>query len=643
MNHIYIEQQNLPELVDAQFLDDMKDIVDTELDNNSDLKGNLQTVHVYNDTFNFFVNNFPRLSIIATGGQYIRFEDPVIFNTLLTNNIGDGVGITLNDASIVTSLPSFKSNTDITKFNELIYFNRMTSIRNEGFRDCTNLTEIDLTNILSIGGHAFRNTGLINVYMPNCSSFIDFTFYECKQLTYADISGWAGQSGGSEMFEWCSNLKKVKMMPGVTKLSYNMFFGCTNLEEIENLNFSELTSVSEGAFGGCNSLFGEDKPFINQNITRICKLFYENTSITEVRLPNCTEVVKSNMYGGGFQRCTNLHTVVLSKNLTMYPENTFHTCSSLESVDLTNVVSLGSSCFESSGIKTVDAPNLVSISDYCFNNCKSLTSVNAPSLENVSTRAFMGCSNLSETNLPNITIIPQQCFSGCTSLTTTGIDYTNVTSIGQDAFYQCNNLTDRLVFTSLTDLSNIRCFLECKSITYVDISNVTTLNSYEYGGTFQNCENLETVILSPNLTHLHRAMFAGCKKLKNIDISHITSLKGDSTGVSIFYNCIALESITFNENLTEIPSSAFENCYSLSELTIPASVTYIGSDAFKSCKIMKKATVLATTPPTLGNKNAFDYADIAYPIYVPAESVEAYKSADKWSYLSSRIFAIQDS
>lgn len=580
------------------------------------------------------------MSIVATGGQYIRFEDPVIFNTLLANNIGDGVGITLNDASIVTSLPSFKSNTDITKFNELIYFNRMTSIRNEGFRDCTNLTEIDLTNILSIGGHAFRNTGLINVVAPNCSSFIDFVFYGCKQLTYADITGWSGQSGGGDMFSECSNLEKVKMMSGVTRLPAYFFNYCTNLEEIENLDFSELTNVGQSVFVGCNNLFGEDRPFIKQNITSISRLFYENTSITEVRLPNCTEVLKGSLYGGCFHKCTNLHTVVLSENLTTYPEYTFSLCSSLESVDLTNVVSLGYQCFSSSGIKTVDAPNLVSISDECFANCKSLTFVNVPSLTNVGKSVFKGCTNLPSLNLSNMTIIPEQCFSGCTSLTTTGIDYTNITSIGTNAFYQCNSLTDRLVFTSLTDLSNIRCFQECKSITYVDISNVTTLNSYEYGGTFQSCENLETVILSPNLTHLHRAMFSGCKKLKNIDISHITSLKGDSTGYSVFYNCIALESVTFNENLTEIPNNAFENCYSLSEVTIPASVTYIGSDAFKSCKIMKKATVLATTPPTLGNNNAFNYADIAYPIYVPAASVDTYKTADKWSYLASRIFAI---
>jgi hypothetical protein len=445
------------------------------------------------------------------------------------------------------------------------------------------------------------------------------------------------------MFEGCSNLRKVKMMSSVVRLPHNMFNRCTNLEEIENLDFSQLTNVGVSVFVGCNSLFGEDKPFINQNITSISRLFYENTSITEVRLPNCTEVVKNNYYGGCFHKCTNLHTVVLSENLTMYPEYTFCLCSSLESVNLTNVVSLGYQCFNGSGIKTVDAPNLVSISDECFINCKSLTSVNAPSLTNVGKSAFKGCSNLPEINLSNMTIIPEQCFSGCTSLTTTGIDYTNVTSIGTNAFYQCNSLIDRLVFTSLTDLSNIRCFYECKSITYVDISNVTTLNSYEYGGTFQSCENLETVILSPDLTHLHRAMFAGCKKLKNIDISHITSLKGDSTGYSIFYNCIALESVTFNENLTEIPDNTFENCYSLSEVTIPASVTRIGSDAFKSCKLMKKATVLATTPPTLGNNNAFAYADIAYPIYVPAESLEAYKSAQYWSYFASRIFAIPNS
>jgi hypothetical protein len=51
--------------------------------------------------------------------------------------------------------------------------------------------------------------------------------------------------------------------------------------------------------------------------------------------------------------------------------------------------------------------------------------------------------------------------------------------------------------------------------------------------------------------------------------------------------------------------------------------------AFAVCGSLISVTINATTPPTLG-ENVF-WASSIQTIYVPAESVDAYKSADKWS------------
>ena len=94
------------------------------------------------------------------------------------------------------------------------------------------------------------------------------------------------------------------------------------------------------------------------------------------------------------------------------------------------------------------------------------------------------------------------------------------------------------------------------------------------------------------------------------------------------------------EGMTEIGSRAFYSCFSLISVEIPASVTAIKTQAFGSYQNLESLTVLATTPPTLGQWAIEGYGGTTATIYVPAESVEAYKAASGWSNYASQIQAI---
>ena len=106
-----------------------------------------------------------------------------------------------------------------------------------------------------------------------------------------------------------------------------------------------------------------------------------------------------------------------------------------------------------------------------------------------------------------------------------------------------------------------------------------------------------------------------------------------------FFEFLILTSIEIPNSVTSIGGYAFSGCSSLTSITIPNSVTSIGSSVFYSCSRLTSVTVKATTPPTLGS-NVFSNIYTSLVIYVPAESVDAYKAATNWSTYADKIQAI---
>ncbi len=118
-----------------------------------------------------------------------------------------------------------------------------------------------------------------------------------------------------------------------------------------------------------------------------------------------------------------------------------------------------------------------------------------------------------------------------------------------------------------------------------------------------------------------------------------TTYSVTSIGDRAFSWCKRQTSVTIPNSVTSIGVKAFSGCSGLTSVTIPNSVTSIGFSAFQSCSALTSVTIQATTPPTLGGTDAFNNTNNC-PIYVPAESVDAYKTATNWSSLASRIQAI---
>ena len=143
---------------------------------------------------------------------------------------------------------------------------------------------------------------------------------------------------------------------------------------------------------------------------------------------------------------------------------------------------------------------------------------------------------------------------------------------------------------------------------------------------------LQSVEIGDCVTSIGNTTFFNCSTLTSVTISNSVT----SIGNGAFRECGNLSSIIIPDSVTSIGIAAFSNCRSLTNITIPSGVTSIELQTFYFCTSLESVTVLATTPPYLGTE-AFSFTNDC-PIYVPNESVNAYKSA--WSEYASRIHAI---
>lgn len=118
-----------------------------------------------------------------------------------------------------------------------------------------------------------------------------------------------------------------------------------------------------------------------------------------------------------------------------------------------------------------------------------------------------------------------------------------------------------------------------------------------------------------------------------------------STNSLTFKKCLenTLTSVTADmlDGITYVRWYAFHHCSNLESVALPASVTGIGDYAFYYCSSLESLTIYATTPPTLGFL-VFEGTSDNLKIYVPAESVETYKTASRWSNRASQIEAIPE-
>ena len=149
---------------------------------------------------------------------------------------------------------------------------------------------------------------------------------------------------------------------------------------------------------------------------------------------------------------------------------------------------------------------------------------------------------------------------------------------------------------------------------------------------FENCTGMEHLILPESIVNVNYSyVFRFCSAQFDINLPKATGTIGDdyffSSGIKRVINLGNVDSINF---------SVFRNCKNLISVILPAELKHIKNQVFQDSTSLEWIKLLAANPPILDNIQAFQNSNDC-SIYVPDESVEAYRTATNWSALSNRI------
>ena len=210
-------------------------------------------------------------------------------------------------------------------------------------------------------------------------------------------------------------------------------------------------------------------------------------------------------------------------------------------------------------LTSIKLPNsLIKIKDDAFNSMDTLKSLvidgGAPNLNELGERSFSGCSNIEELDLSNskLTSIPEGAFAYCKNLKTIKLPST-ITSIGDEAFYNCQSLTN---------------------IEGLDKCNLKSIGS----AAFSNCKELENLDFSQStFTNVPSKAFNGCSALAKITLPNtLTTIGGYA-----FYACYSIPQLDLsNTALTTLENYALYQMRETTKLSLPDSISSIGTHAF---------------------------------------------------------------
>lgn len=336
-----------------------------------------------------------------------------------------------------------------------------------------------------------------------------------------------------------------------------------------------------------------------------------------------------------FEDCKNLISIVLPSNTIKIENNAFERCTSLKELNVPEA------CTEIEG--------------FVFSQCTNLEVINiSKSINKINDLAIYGCPNLQSINVSKdnswFTSVDGILFSldkttllrypegkaetkysipeGVTSIHNEAFDHAlfmevdipqTVTSIGSSTFENCKNLQSVLMPESVRTLGD-NAFSGCTSLNDIVLSSeLTEIKSF----TFSRCVNLKEILIGKKVNSISPLAFYLCSSLQKFNVDeenvYFTSMDGVlfSKDITTLVKCpMALykEDYYVPNGVKTINDEAFASCKNISRFFFPKSLISIGASAFENCSMSSIA--LPQSVVTIGD-NAFSGCSLLETFAIP--------------------------
>ena len=508
------------------------------------------------------------------------------------------------EIKITTIEGGFSYNTDITN---VTISEGITTISDECFKDCTNLTELSIPSTLTkVGQYTFNgcDSSLYNkddnggLYLGNSNN---------PYVLLVDVDETQGAISSFNVNENCKTIAPYAINNAQTTITLP----------------SSLASINQGAISGSSDgldlyYSGTIEQWVNINFEGTwhsypsTNLYINNTLLENVN-------IDTNVNDWAFAEIGSIKNVNIGENVSYIGDFAFVSCENLNKISFaenSQLTTIGIYTFGGTNLQEVNIPEGVTKIEMAgFATCANLTYVKLPStLEIIADGAFIECPKLEEISFPeNLKTIGMLAFSECSELTTVNFaKNSQLQSIGQGAFSICTNLTNIILPSNLKTIGR-EAFAATGLTEIVLPASIESMDAFAFAFTplqkvyfeqgsqlsylgdnpFLLCYDLTEIKFPSGLTQIGGGMF-NHGALSDYSVHYNEYENGFYLGndenphmILCTVNDKTVTDFNIHPNCEFIVAYAFRDCVNLTELTIPSNVKQIAYCAFNNCTNLK--------------------------------------------------------
>lgn len=233
--------------------------------------------------------------------------------------------------------------------------------------------------------------------------------------------------------------------------------------------------------------------------------------------------------------------------------------------------------------------NVTSVNGGVNNRSYLKSIVFGQNIKSIGNSAFYGCQQLESVTLnSNLETLSSSTFENCYKLASVNLQDTKVTAIPSDCFYRCG-LTEINIPATITEIGS-NAFYGCDSVVTITV-NTATIPESCFQPNYSDKSKLTTINIGKNVKSIGNSAFYNQRHVTAVNID--PEVSGLAIGNSVFSNFDALETITLPAGVTSIGESLFYDCDNLKTVAFDenSAIEAIPNSCFNSCDNLETLTL----------------------------------------------------